>query len=115
VHLRARAGPRSEPAHRAARVGRPGSGWAGACDRAGARATLAGSAAGGFHDNLVTPRVAPGCVESAHRVPPARISPRTHAMTTNPRIDAPQPATRPAEVVREFGPFNGAAGVHGVS
>ena len=41
VHLRARARPRREPAHRAARAGGTGSGGTRAFDRAGARAALA--------------------------------------------------------------------------
>ena len=58
VDLGAGAGAGRQPAHRAARAGRARGRGPGARDRAGARAALAGAAAGRIHDDLVTPRCA---------------------------------------------------------
>ena len=91
VDLGAGAGPGSQPAHRPARARRARGRRTGALDRAGAGAALAVAAAGGIHDNLVTPRCA---AETRVRLAGDDPQDRTE--------DRPQVPTRAAEIVREF-------------
>jgi hypothetical protein len=75
-----------------------------------ARKTLAGAAAGRIHDDLVTPSRAAAWIECLHRAEFRRLQ-RNPGMST-PASTAPLQA---AEIVREYGPFDGTQRVNGVS
>ena len=83
-----------------------------ALDRARACAALAGAAAGRIHDDLVTPRFAAAHVDWLPRRR-HRGATRSKTMSTAHR-HTPAPA-RAAEIVREYGPFDGTDRVNGVT
>src|SRR5690606_37380401 len=112
VHRRSRTGARRQPAQRAARTRHAGRGRPRARGGTRPRAPLAGAAAGRFRDDIVTPGRGAGCLESDPRRQSRRAS---HEVPMDIRTTAPPAPTRPAEIVREYGPFDGAEAVHGVS